>query len=95
LHVDNATQANKPQPAEVPEELPQDSPMEGLQTIEEKQEEKETDKIISATNEQVTNISMCHAILDILFIKWVIRDVLDFCLSIDILNQRKRYVIII
>jgi len=74
LHVDNATQANKSQPAEVPEELPQDPPMEGLQTIEEKQEEKqeekETDKIISATNEQVT--STCHATFDISFIKWML-----------------------
>ncbi|XP_018306955.1 uncharacterized protein [Mycetomoellerius zeteki] len=52
MHIDNAAQVNKPQPAEeVPEELPQDPPMEILQTIEEKQEIKETDKIMSTTNE--------------------------------------------
>ncbi|KYM80724.1 RanBP-type and C3HC4-type zinc finger-containing protein 1 [Atta colombica] len=52
LHIDNAAQVNKPQPAEkVPEELIQDPPMEVLQTIEEKQETKEADKIMSITNE--------------------------------------------
>lgn len=52
LHIDNAVQANKPQPTEeVPEELPQDPPTEVLQTNEEKQETTETDKIISTTNE--------------------------------------------
>jgi len=75
LHIDNATQANKPQSAEVPEKLSQDPPMEGLQTIEEKQEEKqeekETDKIISVINEQVINIHR-RAILDISFIKWML-----------------------
>lgn len=52
LHIDNAAQVNKSQPTEeVSEELIQDPPMEVLQTIEEKQETKEVDKIISITNE--------------------------------------------
>lgn len=57
LHVDNAAQANKLQPAEeVPEELPQEPPMEALQTIEEKQETKT--EIISANESQVINIDI-------------------------------------
>ncbi|XP_011630739.1 uncharacterized protein LOC105422878 [Pogonomyrmex barbatus] len=60
LHVDNATQANKPEVPEtekVPEELPQDPPMEILETIEEKQEIKETDKIILTTDEHQQEVT--------------------------------------
>jgi len=65
LHIDNAAQVNKPQPAEeVPEELIQDPPIEVLQTIEEKQETKEADKIISITNEH--EVMHRHAISNVI-----------------------------
>ncbi|XP_012524845.2 uncharacterized protein LOC105830206 [Monomorium pharaonis] len=51
LHVDNAAQANKPEPAEeISEELPQEQSMEEVLQIEETQETKETDEIIPATS---------------------------------------------
>ncbi|KYN36328.1 RanBP-type and C3HC4-type zinc finger-containing protein 1 [Trachymyrmex septentrionalis] len=66
LHIDNAAQMNKPQSAEeVPEELTQDPPMEVLQTIEEKQETKEADKIISITNEHEQEIAETNMSEDI------------------------------
>lgn len=58
LHVDNTAQANKPQPTEeIHEKLSQDPPMEALQTVEDKQEIEETDKIIATINEQVISTS--------------------------------------